>query len=86
MLQSLLGPCPIGSLHVYIEINKLKSFQNTVARATYFRGDKISRIAKNLEIFMDKFPRINSHLKYFQSTAKKFSRVNFQGWINIHEI
>jgi len=58
-------------------------------RATHFQGDKILRINRNLlkmEIFMDKFLRITSRLKYFQSAAKIFEEKYSQGWINIREI
>jgi len=39
-----------------------------------------------MEIFMDKFLRITSRLKYFQKAAKIFEDEYFQGWVNIHKI
>jgi len=39
-----------------------------------------------MEIFMDKFSRIISCLKYFQNAAKIFEDEYFQDWKNICEI
>jgi len=39
-----------------------------------------------MEIFVDKFSRITSCLKYFQSAAKIFKGKYFWGWINICKI
>jgi len=39
-----------------------------------------------MEIFVDKFLRITSHLKYFKSAAKNFEDKYFRGWINIRKI